>query len=193
MDIASSLFWMSRYLCNHERTARAANSGKRISSQSQLSVVVAGTALPSAVGPKASALGDYLRARREQVRPEEVGLAAGARRRVPGLRREELATLGISSPTTYDSSRAVTPVHPHKLWTRWRTLCGSTSKRRNICTGWPVRRAAAGRSPARETVANGLDELIDQFPMPAIVGTSRRGRKKRKPRNVMCWPRIPAP
>jgi transcriptional regulator with XRE-family HTH domain len=50
------------------------------------------------VGPKASALGDYLRARREQVRPEDVGLAAGARRRVPGLRREELATLaGISS------------------------------------------------------------------------------------------------
>jgi hypothetical protein len=50
------------------------------------------------VGPKASVLGDYLRARREQVRPEEVGLAAGARRRVPGLRREELATLaGISS------------------------------------------------------------------------------------------------
>jgi transcriptional regulator with XRE-family HTH domain len=50
------------------------------------------------VGPKASALGDYLRARREQVRPEDVGLAAGARRRVAGLRREELATLdGISS------------------------------------------------------------------------------------------------
>ena len=50
------------------------------------------------MGPKASALGDYLRARREQVRPEEVGLAAGARRRVPGLRREELASLaGISS------------------------------------------------------------------------------------------------
>jgi transcriptional regulator with XRE-family HTH domain len=39
-----------------------------------------------------------LRVRREQVRPEEVGLAAGARRRVAGLRREELATLaGISS------------------------------------------------------------------------------------------------
>ena len=47
---------------------------------------------------EAGALGDYLRARREQVRPEDVGLPAGARRRVPGLRREELATLaGISS------------------------------------------------------------------------------------------------
>ncbi|GAB2814750.1 helix-turn-helix transcriptional regulator [Actinoallomurus bryophytorum] len=43
-------------------------------------------------------LGDYLRARRELVRPEDVGLPGGARRRVRGLRREELAMLaGISS------------------------------------------------------------------------------------------------
>jgi len=43
-------------------------------------------------------LGDYLRTRREQLRPDDVGLVPGARRRVPGLRREEVATLaGISS------------------------------------------------------------------------------------------------
>jgi transcriptional regulator with XRE-family HTH domain len=47
---------------------------------------------------KANALGDYLRARRDLTRPEDVGLIAGERRRVPGLRREELAMLaGISS------------------------------------------------------------------------------------------------
>jgi transcriptional regulator with XRE-family HTH domain len=47
---------------------------------------------------KANALGDYLRARRQQVRPEDVGLIPGARRRVSGLRREELAMLaGISA------------------------------------------------------------------------------------------------
>ena len=45
-----------------------------------------------------NALGDYLRSRRGQVRPEDVGLVPGARRRVQGLRREELATLaGVSS------------------------------------------------------------------------------------------------
>ena len=50
------------------------------------------------VAVRTNPLGDYLRARREQVRPADVGLDAGARRRVPGLRREELATLaGISS------------------------------------------------------------------------------------------------
>jgi transcriptional regulator with XRE-family HTH domain len=43
-------------------------------------------------------LGEYLRARRELVQPEDVGLPPGGRRRVRGLRREELALLaGISS------------------------------------------------------------------------------------------------
>jgi transcriptional regulator with XRE-family HTH domain len=47
---------------------------------------------------RSTGLGEYLRARRALVRPEDVGLQAAGRRRVPGLRREELATLaGISS------------------------------------------------------------------------------------------------
>ena len=48
---------------------------------------------------KGNALGDYLRARRELLRPEDVSLPRTAgRRRVPGLRREELALLaGISA------------------------------------------------------------------------------------------------
>lgn len=45
-------------------------------------------------------LADFLQARRSQLRPEDVGLRTyGERRRVPGLRREELAMLaGISAP-----------------------------------------------------------------------------------------------
>lgn len=42
-------------------------------------------------------LGEFLRARREAVSPAEVGLPLGPRRRTPGLRRAELATLaGVS-------------------------------------------------------------------------------------------------
>lgn len=42
-------------------------------------------------------LGDFLRSRRARVRPAEAGLPAGSRRRVPGLRREEVALLaGVS-------------------------------------------------------------------------------------------------
>ena len=43
-------------------------------------------------------LGDYLRARRELIQPESVGLPVTGVRRVAGLRREEVAMLaGISS------------------------------------------------------------------------------------------------
>ena len=38
-------------------------------------------------------LGDFLRRRREAIRPAEVGLAGGPRRRTAGLRREEVAML----------------------------------------------------------------------------------------------------
>src|SRR5262245_45493898 len=43
-------------------------------------------------------LGAFRRARRERVRPEARGLPAGPRRRVPGLRRAEVAALaGVST------------------------------------------------------------------------------------------------
>ncbi|MEU4098795.1 helix-turn-helix domain-containing protein [Streptomyces sp. NPDC026673] len=45
-----------------------------------------------------NALGEFLRARRRLVRPEDVGIGAGGTRRVEGLRREEVAMLaGIST------------------------------------------------------------------------------------------------
>jgi transcriptional regulator with XRE-family HTH domain len=43
-------------------------------------------------------LADFLRRRRERLRPEDVGLPPGPRRRTPGLRREEVAQLaGVSA------------------------------------------------------------------------------------------------
>src|SRR5690242_14309195 len=45
-----------------------------------------------------NALGEYLRARRELVSPESVGIPHIGRRRVPGLRRDELSLLaGVST------------------------------------------------------------------------------------------------
>ncbi|MFB7597738.1 helix-turn-helix transcriptional regulator [Streptomyces sp. NPDC056160] len=48
-----------------------------------------------------SELGGFLRSRRERIRPEEVGLAPGPRRRVPGLRRDEVAVLAGASVEYY--------------------------------------------------------------------------------------------
>ncbi|MFJ4224131.1 helix-turn-helix transcriptional regulator [Microbacterium sp. NPDC089695] len=43
-------------------------------------------------------LAEFLRHRREALQPEDVGLAAGSRRRTAGLRREEVAALSHMSP-----------------------------------------------------------------------------------------------
>lgn len=47
------------------------------------------------------ALGAFLRSRRERLRPQDVGLPSGPRRRTPGLRREETAVLAHISTEYY--------------------------------------------------------------------------------------------
>jgi transcriptional regulator with XRE-family HTH domain len=51
--------------------------------------------------PQSRLLGDFLRARREALRPLDMGLPQRDRRRTPGLRREEVAQLCNISPTWY--------------------------------------------------------------------------------------------
>jgi transcriptional regulator with XRE-family HTH domain len=46
-------------------------------------------------------LAEFLRLRREALQPADVGLPAGLRRRTPGLRREEVASLAIMSTDYY--------------------------------------------------------------------------------------------
>ncbi|MEJ8303575.1 helix-turn-helix transcriptional regulator [Saccharibacillus sacchari] len=57
-------------------------------------------------------LGDFLRAARERVSPEEIGLPVHGRRRTPGLRREEvaqLANIGVSWYTSIEQGKDVRP------------------------------------------------------------------------------------
>ncbi|XAH25861.1 helix-turn-helix transcriptional regulator [Xylophilus sp. GW821-FHT01B05] len=57
-------------------------------------------------------LADFLRSRRERLSPEDVALPNGARRRTPGLRREEVALLAGVGATWYtwlEQGRAVRP------------------------------------------------------------------------------------
>ncbi|MFI8854761.1 helix-turn-helix transcriptional regulator [Streptomyces sp. NPDC053499] len=59
-----------------------------------------------------SELAAFLRSRRDRVRPADVGLPTGPRRRVPGLRREEVAQLaGLSADyyTELERGRGVRP------------------------------------------------------------------------------------
>ena len=49
-----------------------------------------------------SELGQFLRTRRERMRPSDVGLIDGGRRRTPGLRRDEVALLANMSTDYYE-------------------------------------------------------------------------------------------
>lgn len=58
--------------------------------------------LDMAVDARARELGDFLRARRAELKPEDYGLAVtGSVRRVPGLRREEVARIASISTEYY--------------------------------------------------------------------------------------------
>lgn len=66
-------------------------------------------------GVDRDSLADFLRIRRERLRPEDVGLPAGLRRRTPGLRREEVASLATMSADYYtrlEQGRGPRPSRP---------------------------------------------------------------------------------
>lgn len=56
-------------------------------------------------------LSDFLRTRRAKVAPSDVGLADGARRRTPGLRREEVALLANIGTTWYTRLEQGLPIN----------------------------------------------------------------------------------
>jgi hypothetical protein len=73
---------------------------------------------------RANALRDYLGARRQQVRPEDVGLVSAAWRRVPGLHREELAMLaGVSAEHYLRLEVAAARFRPPRKGVRRSTDC----------------------------------------------------------------------
>jgi len=124
------------------------------------------------VAAKASALGEYLRARRQQVRPEDVGLVPGARRRVQGLRREELALLAGISVEYYlrlevgrdkNPSAQVVEALARALRLDYKSTRYLHQLANPVISRWD-------RS-ILDAVVEGLDDLIDQLPFPAIVAS----------------------
>jgi transcriptional regulator with XRE-family HTH domain len=121
-------------------------------------------------------IGEFLRARREQVRPEDVGLPDLGRRRVPGLRREELATLAGVSADYYVRLEQGRERHPSEqvldALARALQLDGdATTHLHELARPAPRRRRAAGRS---ERVRPELLQLMDAWPnTPAFVVGAR--------------------
>lgn len=74
-----------------------------------------GTGFMSSTNAHRSELGEFLKARRAELSPREMGLPdSGVLRRIPGLRREEVAQLASMSTDYYtrDPSVGARPGHP---------------------------------------------------------------------------------
>ncbi|MBT2384857.1 helix-turn-helix domain-containing protein [Streptomyces sp. ISL-11] len=121
-------------------------------------------------------LGDFLRTRRARLQPADVGLVAyGARRRVPGLRREELAQLAGVSVAYYtrleqgQSGNASDEVLD-ALARALRLTPDEHAHLRNL-----ARPGRAGRSPAPVVGAAGpgVRQLVASMGVPALVLDAR--------------------
>lgn len=119
-----------------------------------------------------SELGRFLRARRERLRPEACGLVNVARRRTPGLRREEVAELagiGVDWYTRLEQGRDVQPSAAtiDALADALRLTDLERAHLRALGRG-------AGPGPfGREAVPDTIRRLVLQFASPAYV-TGRR-------------------
>ncbi|MET7462174.1 helix-turn-helix transcriptional regulator [Nonomuraea sp. NPDC005501] len=117
-------------------------------------------------------LGAFLRSRRARVRPEDAGLPTyGERRRVAGLRREEVALLaGVSVPyyVRLEQGRA-TNVSDEILGAIARALRLDEAEQahlRNV--GRPVRRSRTVRRPSQR-VRPTIQRLLDAHGCPAFL------------------------
>ncbi|HEY4098852.1 MAG TPA: helix-turn-helix transcriptional regulator, partial [Baekduia sp.] len=120
-------------------------------------------------------IGCFLRARREQVRPEDVGIQISSpptRRRVPGLRREELAMLSGVSADYYVRLEQGRDQHPSAqvLDALARALQldeDATLHLHELAAPAPRRRRARART---ERVRPGMLRLLDSWPQtPALI------------------------
>jgi transcriptional regulator with XRE-family HTH domain len=126
------------------------------------------------VAVESNALGDYLRARRGQVRPEDVGLVAGARRRVQGLRREELATLaGISSEYYLRLEQGRDKNPSAQILDALARALQLDVKATEYLHQLASPTGSRGNHASVEVAADGTEDLIEQFAMPAIVASRR--------------------
>ncbi|UBU15877.1 helix-turn-helix transcriptional regulator [Nonomuraea gerenzanensis] len=117
-------------------------------------------------------LGQFLRARRELLQPEDLGMPAGTRRRVRGLRREEVAQLAGVSTDYYVRLEQGRERHPSAQVVD--ALARALELEEDAATHLHQlsRPAPAGRRPRarREQVGPGLVRMMAAWPhTPAVV------------------------
>jgi transcriptional regulator with XRE-family HTH domain len=116
-------------------------------------------------------LAAFLRARRDALHPEDVGLPHGRARRTPGLRREEIAMLAGVSVTWYTWLEQGRPINASVdvLEALARALRLGDAERRHLLT-LADRPSSSGHEPIIEDAPDALVRLITAMePSPAYV------------------------
>ncbi|MCJ2181197.1 helix-turn-helix transcriptional regulator [Novosphingobium sp. 1949] len=115
--------------------------------------------------------GEFLRSRRERLKPADVGLPDGARRRTPGLRRDEVAMLAGIGTTWYTWLEQGRDVHPslEALGALARALRLDPLETLHLFT-LHGRAMPQDSSPPPETVPASLHRMLDAMTaQPALV------------------------
>ncbi|MBJ6619531.1 helix-turn-helix transcriptional regulator [Streptomyces sp. DHE17-7] len=136
-------------------------------------VIVRAEAASAGRDRRRSELREFLMSRRARVSPAEVGLPeGGARRRTPGLRREEVAVLAGVGASWYqwlEQGRDIS-VSPQVLDSVARVLRLSNAERRHLYVLAGLNPPAAEVEPAKRDMCEGLRRLIDTWmPYPAHI------------------------
>jgi hypothetical protein len=119
-------------------------------------------------------LGAFLRSRRERLSPGDVGLPAGGRRRTPGLRREEVASLAAVGMTWYTWLEQGRDINASEqvLDAIARTLLLDPHERTHLFTLAGV--AAPGPVADLKCVSPEVRAVLEQLnPYPAFVTNAR--------------------
>lgn len=120
------------------------------------------------------ALAAFVRDRRSRVRPEDVGLGAGTRRRTPGLRREEvahLAGIGLTWYTWFEQGRDI-QVSADFL-ERLSRAFGLTADERTHLFALARHSLPQDASPRATEVSVTVRAILASLPGPAYVMTKR--------------------
>jgi transcriptional regulator with XRE-family HTH domain len=127
----------------------------------------------TASGNRRGELGQFLRSRRERLSPSDLGLPSGARRRTPGLRREEVAQLagvGVTWYTWLEQGRAIN-ASAAVLDSIARTLRFDQAEREHLYRLADVPSVA---DLVHDNLPSEVQTILDRLvPLPAVVYNGR--------------------